>query len=303
MTDTAAYRLEITAYKTGQRMAFWSILVSACLAILKISSGLIAGSTALLADGIESASDMLTSAIVLGGMAIARRPADDRFPYGYGRAESLAGKTVATTLLIFATLLGAKSIGRFIENPPAPPPWALIPLGISFITKLFLSWYKHRLGRKLRSSALLADAANDIMDVFSATVAAAGIAVAVWYPHLARADAVGGFGVSMIIFVLGVQIFRKTSNELMDVMPEPELVLAVRSSAGGVPGVLGVEKCFGRKSGMFYLFDLHVEVNPQMTVRSAHELAHIVQDRILEDCPYVKAVLVHVEPHPQEPGV
>jgi cation diffusion facilitator family transporter len=291
---------EVEAYRIGQRVAMWSIAISAGLAAIKVSGGVISGSMALLADGVESASDMVTSAIVLSGMAIARKPADEKFPYGYGRAESLAAKTTATVLLIFAALLGARSIFRFVENPPAPPVWALIPLAISFLVKLFMSGYKRRLGRRLRSSALLADATNDLMDVFSATVASAGILIAVVAPdRLARADAVGGLAVSAIIFYLGIDIFRKTTGELMDIMPEPELLAEVRAAATGVEGVMEIEKCYGRKSGMYYFFDLHVEVDEKMTVREAHDLAHRVQDQIISECKFAKGVLVHVEPYPK----
>jgi cation diffusion facilitator family transporter len=118
-----------------------------------------------------------------------------------------------------------------------------------------------------------------------------------WDPQrFAYADAIGGMVVGVIIFGMGLSIFRQTSRELMDMMPEPELVDKVRDAANRVPGVCVVEKCIGRKSGTQFFFDLHIEVDSMMTVLAAHELAHHVKDTILSECDFVKNVLVHVEP-------
>lgn len=288
---------QVDAYRIGQRIATIGLFVNAVLATVKIGAGSVAHSTALTADGFETASDILSSFIIMGGMAIARRPADERFPYGYGRAESLAGKTVATVLLVFAALLGARSIEALVHPPPAPPAWALWPLAASIIAKTWMTIHKRRTGKRIGSSALLADAANDLVDILSAFVAAAGIAAAALSSaHFMRADPLGGLGVSLIILYIGLRIFRDTSTELMDVMPAPELVSKVRETAREVRGVLAVEKCFGRKSGVQYFFDLHIEVDPSMPVRDAHELGHVVQNHILEARPFVKSVLVHIEP-------
>ncbi len=286
------------AYATGQRIALWSMAVSALLATVKISGGLVSGSAALTADGFESASDILASAIVFGGMQLAQRPANDRFPYGYGRAESLAGRTVATFLIVSALLLAAHSILKFFEPTPVLPPWTLAPLAVSFLVKWVLAAAKRRVGKRLRSSALQADALNDGVDMLSATVAAAAIGLTLISPDkFGWADPAGGLGVALIILVVAASVYRDTSHELMDVMPSPDLVAAVRSTACSVDGVKEVEKCFGRKSGMQFFFDLHVQVDPNMTVLQAHDLAHFVKDAILDRHPYVRDVLVHIEPY------
>jgi len=285
-------------YKTGQRLAILGMVVSGALAFAKISGGLFSGSTALTADGLESASDVLMSGIVFGGMAIARRPPDERFPYGYGRAESLAGKTVATILLMSAVLLATHSLHKFSKEPNYLPAWTLWPLAASFVAKCVLSSVKYRAGKRLRSSSLMADALNDSVDIVSATVAAAAIALTLYDPkRFAYADPAGGLGVAIIIFLMGIQLFRRTSSELMDVMPDEDLVQAVRAAAEGVPGVRRIEKCFGRKSGVHFFFDVHVEVDGDMKVVAAHELGHAVKSTIRRQCTFVKDVLVHIEPH------
>ncbi len=285
-------------HKAGQRLALIGLVASAALAFIKIAAGLITGSAALSADGLESASDVLASAIVWSGITIANRPADEKYPYGYGRAESLAGKTVATILLMSAVLLITHSVHRLMGPPVVLPAWILWPLAASFLIKSILAAAKYKTGRRIRSSALMADAGNDAVDMISAVVAATAITLNLIDPHkFAYADPLGGIGVSIIIFLMGLNIFRRTSAELMDEMPDTDLMQKVHQAALAVPGVIKTEKCFGRKSGKLFFFDLHIEVAPDMTVLHAHELAHRVKDNILQECSFARDVLVHVEPY------
>jgi len=284
-------------YRIGQRLAVIGLIVSAGLAFIKLTGGIFTQSTSLSADGLESASDVLASAIIWGGMAIARRPADERFPYGYGRAESLAGKTVGTILLMSAVLLATHSVHRLMGPSINLPAWILAPLAISLVLKGILALAKYRTGRAIRSSALIADSGNDAVDMVSAVVAIGAVTLnLIDHERFEYADPLGGLGVSLIIFIMGINIFRRTSEELMDIMPDPELVMQVRNAASTVPGVLAIEKCYGRKSGTQFFFDLHIEVDPEMSVRDAHDVAHHVKDKLLGTCGFVKDVLVHVEP-------
>lgn len=288
----------LDSYAIGKKAAFIGMIASGLLAFIKISGGLISGSTSLTADGVESASDMLASAIIFGGMSIAQRPPDGKFPYGYGRAENLAAKTTGTILLMSAVLLITHSVHKLFSPAVQLPAWTLLPLALSFIVKLVLAFYKYAIGKKIRSSALKADAANDSVDILSALVAAIAIILNLYdHEKFAYADAFGGLGISVIVFYLGYTIFRETSRELMDSMPKEEIVESVTKSSLEIFGVRAVEKCIGRKSGTYYFFDLHIEVEESMTVRDAHDLGHRVKDHILQNCDYVKDVLVHVEPY------
>ncbi len=297
MNPNVGSSVEDGNYRIGQRLAVWGLIISAGLAFVKLAGGIFAHSAALSADGLESASDVLASAMIWSSMAIARRPADEKFPYGYGRAESLAGATVGTILLMSAVLLAAHSVQRLMGPPVDLPSWTLWPLALSFVLKGVLSVAKHRIGKRIRSSALLADSGNDAVDMISAVVAATAITLnLIDHERFAYADPIGGLGVALIIFIMGIGIFRRTSQELMDVMPDTALVARVRDVAGSVEGVRNVEKCYGRKSGTHFFFDLHIEVDPAMTVLNAHDVAHLVKDKIVADCDFVKSVLVHVEP-------
>lgn len=297
MTSPDARTREDGNYRLGQRLAIWGLIISAGLAFVKLAGGIFTHSASLSADGLESASDVLASAMIWSSMAIARRPADQKFPYGYGRAESLAGSTVGTILLMSALLLVVHSVQRLLGPPVELPSWILWPLGVSFVLKGFLATAKFRTGKKIRSSALIADSGNDAVDMISAVVAAGAITLnLIDHERFSYADPVGGLGVALIIFLMGIGIFRRTSEELMDVMPNDALVGQVRDVAGAVSGVENVEKCYGRKSGTHFFFDLHIEVDPEMTVFNAHDVAHRVKDQIMSDCDFVKDVLVHVEP-------
>lgn len=289
-------------YRLGEQVAVISIAASTALAALKIYTGVLWGSTALTADGFESASDIVASLVVLGGMSKAKRAPDANHPYGYGRAESLAGRTVATILIVFAVLIAIKSVRAMFDPGDAPPLIALAPLAVSFAAKGVLAAWKRRLGQRLGSTSLKADAANDLVDMLSATVAGIGIACAALAPgSLAFADPLGGLAVGAIIFLIGYRIYRETSRELMDAMPDTEFVGCVRRAAMSVPGVRDVEKIAGRKAGMDHFFDLHLWVDPMMPVADAHFLGHQVQDAIMAACPSVRQVLVHVEPDLNDP--
>jgi cation diffusion facilitator family transporter len=158
---------------------------------------------------------------------------------------------------------------------------------------------KFHFGRKLGSNALKADAWNDATDTVSAF--AALIAVGLTLKNSLRfseADRYGGFVVGLIVVSAGIRVVRETTMQLMDTMPDAELIGQIREAASAVPGVRGVEKCFARRTGFKYHVDLHLEVDPEMTVRRSHQLAHEVQLRIRERLDWVADVLVHVEPAP-----
>jgi cation diffusion facilitator family transporter len=167
------------------------------------------------------------------------------------------------------------------------------------VAKTTLAIFKFRYARRLKSASLTADAWNDLMDTISAV--AALIAVALTLADRARfadADSYGGFVVGLIVIGVGVKVAYDTAMQLMDTMPDDDVMDEIRTAAEAVPGVRGVEKCFARKTGMRYHVDLHLEVEGSMTVRQSHELAHEVRTHIMKTLDWVADVLVHVEPAP-----
>jgi cation diffusion facilitator family transporter len=283
----------------GQRVALTGMIVSGALALSKILCGSYGHSTAVVADGVESASDVLASGFVFLGLSLAAKPPDDEHPYGHGRVETLIGLLIGLGLGAGGALIcyGSLLRGGMPREPLAP--WVMWPLVASLIAKSLLATLKFRQGRKLKSDSLKADAWNDAMDTLSAIVALCAVGLTLWRPvQFFDADRYGGFVVGLIVVSVGVRVAYDTAIQLMDTMPGPEMMAQIRAAAATVPGAVAVEKCFARKTGLRYHVDLHLEVDQDMTVRQSHEIAHQVRLKILDDVDWVADVLVHVEPSP-----
>ena len=161
-----------------------------------------------------------------------------------------------------------------------------------------MSASKFRLSRRSGSAGLRADAWNDLVDVLSGSVALAGVGLAIGWPgQFASADHYGGFLIGLIVIFLGFRVVRETVLQLMDTMPDESQMTQIRRVALQVPGAKGIEKCFARKTGLRYHVDLHLEVDPELTVRASHEIASAVKNTIKAELDWVEDVLVHVEPY------
>jgi cation diffusion facilitator family transporter len=289
--------MSLLKLQTGKRVALASMVASGMLAIIKIIVGLVGGSTSVVADGAESAGDVLASGIVMLGFIIAARPPDENHPYGHGRFETLTGLTVGFILIGAGIGICIKSLRAAGEVHPPPAAYAIWPLVLSIAVKVVLATGKFRYGRKIGSAALVADAWNDSVDILSAGAAMTALGLTLYDPtRFLAADHYGGFAVGVIVIFTGLLIAKDTATRLTDVMPKPQVMMEIRQAAMRVPGVLGVEKCFARSTGLQYHVDLHLEVDPDMTVQQSHEIATRVRIKIRENLDWVADVLVHVEP-------
>lgn len=274
------------------------MIVSGALAATKIIVGLLAGSTSVVADGLESAGDVVASGVVLLGFVVAARPADEDHPYGHGRYETLTGLTVGFILLFGGIGICIRSLQAVSAVHPPPALYGIWPLIASIVAKAILSTVKFRYGRRIGSAALVADAWNDTVDIVSATAAITALGLTLYNPtRFLAADHYGGFAVGLIVIFTGLRVAKDTGTRLTDIMPAPEFMAEIRRVAASVPGVMAVEKCFARNTGLQYHVDLHLEVDPHMTVERSHEIATEVRFKIRSDLNWVADVLVHVEPH------
>lgn len=284
--------------QVSRRVALTSMAVSVCLAAAKITVGLKGHSTAVVSDGFESAGDVLASGLVFLGLVLAARPPDAEHPYGHGRVETLSALAVGIMLAISGALISAHALQGIGEPEIAPATFALWPAAASIAVKSVMALTKRRYARKIRSSAMKADAWNDTVDVLSGTTALAGLGIELINPTaFAFADEIGGALVGLIVIFLGVRVIRDTTMQLIDTMPDTESMDQIREVARSVPGARGIEKCFARKTGLKWHVDLHLEVDPDMSVYESHELATRVRNRIKETLDWVADVLVHVEPY------
>jgi cation diffusion facilitator family transporter len=283
--------------RLGARVALLSMFASGCLAVAKVTIGLYAGSTAVVADGVESASDVLASGIVIFGLTLASRPADENHPYGHGRFETLTGLGLGVILAVTGLLICLRSAAALREVRPPPASFVVWPLIASILVKFWLSRLKFRTAARIRSAALRADAWNDSVDILSAFSALIAVGLTIYDPlRFHAADHYGGFVIGALVIFLGLRVVRETSLQLVDTMPDEETMRHIRQVAQTVPGALAVEKCFARKTGLKYHVDLHLEVDPELTVRESHEIATQVRYRIIQELRWVADVLVHVEP-------
>src|SRR6185295_9347234 len=286
--------------RIGQKVALASMIVSGVLAVVKIVTGLVAGSTSVFADGLESAGDVFASGLVFLGLTVAAKPPDYNHPYGHGRAETLTGLLVGVILLVAGFGISFHSLQLVGAVHPPPARYAIWPVIASIIIKSILSVVKYRLGKRIGSTALAADAWNDAVDILSGIAALSAVGLTLYDPaRFLAADHYGGFAVGLIVIFTGIRVTRDTGLQLMDTMPDERLMSTIRDVARQVAGVEGVEKCFARKTGLQYHVDLHLEVDPEITVRSSHDIAQQVRERIKSDLKWVADVLVHVEPSPR----
>lgn len=283
--------------KIGKRIALISIAVSVVLSVGKIFIGLLAGSTSVVADGAESAGDVVASTFVLFGFALAAKPADENHPYGHGRYETITGLIVGMILVVGGVGIAYRSLQNVgaVHAPPAL--YGIWPLLVSMMSKTVLASLKFRYGRRIGSAALTADGWNDFVDIISAAAAMTALGLTLLNPaRFLAADHYGGFAVGLIVIFTGVRVAKETADRLTDAMPEESLLREIRRVAKEVPGVCDIEKCYARSTGLQYHVDLHIEVDPEMTVRASHDIATTVRFAIRDQLDWVADVLVHVEP-------
>lgn len=281
----------------GQQAAIGGIILNLVLAIVKILSGLLGNSYALVADGIESSVDILGSAVVWGGLQIAAREPDEDFPFGYGKAESLASLVVALLALGAATGIVIESIHEILTPHKAPESWTLGILVAVVAVKVAMSWRVHRVGRDIGSGAVQNDALHHLSDALTSLAAIVGVGLAVLGgPQWAPADDWAALVAGAVIAVTGITMLRKAILELMDRGAEADYVERVRALAAAVEGVRAVEKLAVRKSGLVYRVNIHIHADPAMSLRDAHALSGKVKWTIRTQEPTVQSVLVHMEP-------
>jgi len=290
--------------RTGRRVALTGIGVSAALATLNIVVGALERSTSVVATGVEFAGDVLASSVVWLGMIAALRPADADHPYGHGRLETLAAFVVGLVLTVGGVGIAWNSLRAVGELHAPPGARAMGVLLIAIVARAVMSALKFRVGQRIRSASLVADAWNDAVDILAAVVALTAVGLATYgRERFLAADHYGGFAVGIIVILTGVRVLREASLELMDTMPGSDLIARVRTTASAVPGVVGVDKIYARKTGFQYHVDLHIEVDPAMTVAASHTIAGAVRSRMKAELGWVADVLVHVEPACSPPGV
>ncbi len=290
----------------GMRATLLGIAINILLATGKALAGVFGHSYALIADAIESATDVVSSILVYVGLRVSARPPDENHPYGHGKAEPLATVAVALFLFFAAYNIGWHSVKQIRDPHIMPAPWTLIVLVAVVVIKEILFRFVSRVGEDVGSSALKGDAFHHRSDALTSAAAFIGIAVALighWFhpdPRWSSADDWAALIASFVIARNGWEICKGAVLELTDIRPSGDIETAVRRIALTVPNVTSLHKCIVRKVGFDYYVDLDVRVDRNMPVYQAHVIAHQVQSALRGDISgvMIAKVLVHIEPEP-----
>ncbi len=281
----------------AEKTVYFSILGSLGLAIIKWLAGFFGNSFALIADAIESTTDIFSSVLVLLGIKYSKRPADDTHPYGHGRIEPLVTFIVVIFLVISATVIAHQSIINLRTPHELPEAWTLFVLGAIILWKEISYQVVNRRAKLLNSTSLKADAWHHRSDAITSVAAFIGISIALWLGKgYEYADDWAALFAAGFILYNCYHIFRPALGEIMDENLFEDMVSKVRELSLHVDGVLAIDKCYVRKIGMSYLIDIHAVVNPQLNVKQGHEIAHALKDYLILHMPEIANVFVHIEP-------
>jgi cation diffusion facilitator family transporter len=281
----------------GARLVVRGMALNAILAVTKVVGGILGHAYALVADGVESMSDIAISILIWAGFQWAARPPDDDHPYGHGKAEAVAGLFTAVVVLAAGVGIGWHAITEIRDPQRVPQWWTLLILAGVVAAKVIFSRRLEKVGRDTESTALGAEAWHHLSDAMTSAAAFVGISIAViGGARYAAADGWAALVASAVIAFNGIKIFRKALNEVMDIAVPRKMDDGVRELAARVPGVASLHKCRIRKSGLSYLVDIQIRVAGSLSVREGHGIAHAVKDTLLASGLRISDVTVHVEP-------
>lgn len=289
-----------TAVAEGTKAAAVGVVASAVLAAAKITAGLLGNAYALVADGVESILDLFYAVLVLAGLRASAAPQTGRYPYGMGKAEPLAAVAASTILLLVAVGIAVQATREIVTPHAGPAPFTLAVLvGVVVVKEALYRFLLHR-GRKIHSRLLETDAWHHRSDAFTSVAAFVGISVALFAGEgFESADDWAALVACLVIGFNGVRLLRASLREVLDVAAPEEIEARIRDLALGIEGVDGVDVVRVRRSGLVFLVDIHIEVNPDLPVREGHRIGHEVKDSLVNCELPILDVLTHVEPKPQ----
>jgi cation diffusion facilitator family transporter len=289
--------MNVTQQQSAIKATYFSLIGNVCLAFVKGLAGILGNSYALIADAIESTTDIFSSFLVLFGLKYANKPADENHPYGHGRAEPLITFIVVGFLITSATIIAYESIQNITTPHDAPKSWTLILLAAIILWKEFSFRKVMKRAIETNSSSLKADAWHHRSDAITSVAAFIGISIAVLFGNgYESADDWAALFASGFILYNSYLIFRPALGEIMDEHLHHDLIDDIRRYSTEVSGVIDTEKCLVRKAGMVYIVDLHIEVEGSLSVFDGHEIAHRLKDHLMKKLPGIADVHIHVEP-------
>jgi cation diffusion facilitator family transporter len=284
--------------ETAIKATYFSIIGNTLLAVLKWFTGYFGNSYAMIADAIESTTDIFSSLLVLFGLKYSSRPADKNHPYGHGKAEPLITFLVVGFLITSAVIIAHESIKNIGAPHELPEPYTLFVLGAIIIWKEISFRLVLKKSKETNSSSLRADAWHHRSDAITSIAAFIGISIALFFGKgYESADDWAALFASGFILYNSYLIFRPALGEIMDEHLYDDIELKIREIAKTVEGVIDTEKCYIRKTGMNYYIDLHAIVDANITVKAGHDISHVLKQKLKDKMPELAGILIHIEPN------
>lgn len=282
-------------YKLGVKTSWITVLVNVVLSAFKILAGVIGNSSAMIADGAHTLSDVLTTFVVLLGLKVSSKEADEEHPYGHEKYESVFAKILSILLLLTGVFIGYEAIKVLISGEFRKPKLiALIAAFLSIVIKEGMYWYTIKVARKIKSISMEADAWHHRSDAFSSIGTFMGILGAqLRFPAL---DPIAGIIVSFFVIKVGVGLYIKSVKELVDESASYDIVQKIKDIATAVDGVREIKNLKTRVFGNKIYVDIEILVDSHISVKSGHDIAEKVHDKLEIEMTDIKHCMVHIEP-------
>lgn len=286
-----------TDLTAGLRVTKVGMAVNIFLSIIKVTTGVLGHSQALVADGIHSFSDLASDVVVMLGLKWGRKGEDEAHPFGHARIETVAG--LLTGIILIATGIGLayQSIDTIYQHQYSSPGYfAIVAALVSVVLKEGLYWYTVRVGRRIKSLALIGNAWHHRSDALSSVAVLIGVTGAHFSSAWGMADAYAALVVTFFVLKVGTELMWTAAKEVIDTAPDAAVMQQLTETAMSVDGVLQTHDIRARLSGGQVFAEVHIVVSPDLTVRVGHDIAATVKHRLLTEVSQLARVIVHVDP-------
>lgn len=288
-------------YRIAKRVSIITILLNLILGVFKILAGIFGRSSAMIADGFHTASDVISTFMVIIGVKISNKAADSDHPYGHEKFEPIFGKLISIFLIFVGFTMGLEGFKALIAKDFAQPGYiAIIAALVSIVTKEGMYWYTLHAANQIKSVSMKADAWHHRSDALSSIATLIGISAAHFSPKLQFLDPLMAVVVSLLVIKVGVDLYLESMKQLVDNAASPEAIKAITELALSVPGVLGICDLKTRVFGNRVYVDLEIYVDAEITVLDGHTIAQNTHDLIEQQLPDVKHCMIHIEPYLEE---
>ncbi|MCP4600413.1 MAG: cation transporter [Proteobacteria bacterium] len=290
--------------RAGSRVTWVGAGVNAILILIKLLAGILGNSQALIADAVHSLSDFFVDAIVLLGLWAGCKGPDKKHHFGHARIETMASALVGISLIGVSLYLGYEAVINTYNHNTGHPTWlAVAAAALSIVVKEAMYQYTMRVGRRIKSPVVFANAWHQRSDALSSVAVMLGVIAAQINPGWRVLDSLVALLVSFMILVVGLQILWRSIRELVDTAPQTEIIERIQKCIQEVPGVLGQHDLKVRSLGGMHHMHVNILVNGKLSVSGGHLIAEQVERRLCSKIDEISDVIVHVDPAEHKGGV